>query len=161
MQQGRKSNQLKIFYIGAGYGLFATETIEPCTTLLSIPSKALLNSLTLAPHYPASRPKLSCNQFVSLHLMLHRPPNNNSQSDDLLYGPFISVLPREFDSHPLTWLWKEHGQSQRAVLETQLLDVLPGHIVTKLNKMYGLFTSDWKRIKDYLVCRSMPNTHFP
>jgi len=93
--------------------------------------------------------------------MLHRPPNNNSQSDDPLYGPFISVLPREFDSHPLTWLWKEHGQSQRAVLETQLLDALPEHIVTKLNKMYGLFTNDWKRIKDYLVCRSMRNTHFP
>lgn len=119
-----------------------------------------MNSLTLVPHYPVSRSKLSCTQYISLHLMLHRPSNDHSHSTDPLYSPFISVLPREFDSHPLSWLWKEHRQSCTAVIETQLLNALPEHIITKLNRMYGLFTSDWIRIKDYLVCALMSNTLF-
>jgi hypothetical protein len=138
---------------GAGYGLFATGTIQPSTPLFSIPATALMNYRTLEPHYPPSRPRLSCIQIVSMHLLLHRPADRDSLSEDTLFGPFISVLPREFDFHPLTWLWKEnvHGPGS---IETQLLDALPRSVMEKLNKMYGLFESDWKRIQDYLVCFS-------
>jgi len=141
---------------GAGYGLFATRTIEPSIPLFSIPAKALLNALTLELHYPPSQQRLSCTQIVSLHLLLHRPLNNQADSDDPLFGPYISVLPREFDSHPLTWLWKEDNYGSAAVLlEIQLLDALPTSILAKLNKMFGLFKGDWFRIQGYLVCSSL------
>ena len=114
---------------------------------------ALMNHLTLEPHYPTTWPKLSGAQIVSMHLLLHRPTDADSLSQDSLFGPFISVLPREMDSHPLTWLWKEnmHGLGS---IETQLLDALPRTIMEHLNKMFGLFQSDWKRIQQYLVCYS-------
>ena len=141
---------------GAGYGLFATRTIEPSTPLFSIPAKALMNTLTLGPHYPPSNPTLSCTQIVSLHLLLHRPLDNQSDFSDPLFGPYISVLPREFDPHPLTWLWKEDNYGSAAVpLETQLLNALPPSILAKLNKIFGLFKGDWIRIQDYLVCSSV------
>jgi len=141
------------FCSGAGYGLFATGSIEPSTPLFSIPAAALLNSLTLAPHYPAARPKLSCTQIVSLHLLLHRPLDNIS--NDPLFGPYISVLPRDFESHPLTWLWKEDQRGRGTTIESRLLDVISPRILTKLNKMFGLFKSDWDSILGYLVCGSL------
>ncbi|KAF8959069.1 hypothetical protein BDZ97DRAFT_1839701 [Flammula alnicola] len=136
---------------GAGYGLLALRSIEPSTPLFSIPAKALLNSLTLEPHYPPTRPKLTCTQFVSLHLLLHRPMKGHASSDPL-FGPYISVLPRDFDSHPLTWLWKkEHiNCGTTSTLEAQLVDALPSRILVKLDKIANLFEVDFKRIQAYL-----------
>jgi hypothetical protein len=93
-----------------------------------------------------------------MHLLLHRP-YANLLSGDTLYGPYISVLPREMDWHPLTWLWREnvHGPG---LIETQLLDALPRSITEKLNKMFGLFEIDWKRVQDYLVCSSIRDIIF-
>lgn len=120
-----------------------------------------MNTLTLGPHYPPSQPTLSCTQIISLHLLLHRPLDNQPDSGDPLFGPYISVLPREFDSHPLTWLWKEDNCGSAAVpQETQLLNALPASILGKLNKMFGLFKGDWTRIQDYLVCSSVWNEFF-
>lgn len=94
-----------------------------------------------------------------MHLLLHRPSRANSLSEDALFGPFISVLPQEVDWHPLTWLWKENAHGPGSI-ETQLLDALPTSIMEKLNKMFGSFETDWKRIQDYLVCFSMRNAFF-
>ncbi|KJA18621.1 hypothetical protein HYPSUDRAFT_169164 [Hypholoma sublateritium FD-334 SS-4] len=133
---------------GAGYGLFAIRPIAASTPLFAIPPKALLNSLTLAPHYPPCKPKLTCTQIVTLHLLLHRPVNGRPSSDPL-FGPYISVLPTDFDSHPLTWLWKkEHGSSISP--EAQLIEVLPPRILEKLDKMANLFEVDWNVVKAYL-----------
>lgn len=88
-----------------------------------------------------------------MHLLLHRPVNSNSSSTDSIFGPFISVLPQDMDSHPLTWLWKENLDTSRPI-ETRLLDALPRSIMENLNKMFGKFEMDWKRIQDYLVCFS-------
>ena len=150
----------ELFTTGAGYGLFATRTIKPSTPLFTIPATALMNYLTLEPHYPVSRPTLSCTQIVTMHLLLHRPSEANSLSGDTLFGPFISVLPREMDCHPLTWLWKENVH-RPGLIETQLLDALPRSIMEKLNKMFGSFEIDWKRIQDYLVCFLMTDITFP
>ncbi|KAF9532962.1 hypothetical protein CPB83DRAFT_846676 [Crepidotus variabilis] len=109
-----------------------------------------MNSLTLAPYYPATKPTLSCTQIVSLHLLLHRPPEGRSTCDDPIFGPFISVLPAEFDWHPLTWLWRESKASGEPIIESRLLDSLPPSILSELNRMFGLFQADWSRIFSYL-----------
>ncbi|KDR81593.1 hypothetical protein GALMADRAFT_239640 [Galerina marginata CBS 339.88] len=134
---------------GAGYGLFALQSIEPSKPLFSIPAKALLNSLTLAPHYPPTKPRLTCTQFVSLHLMLHRPSDGH-KSFDPLFGPYISVLPRRFDFHPLTWLWKRRRNHETSTLENRLMQALPPRILAKLHKISNLFDKDWERVQKYL-----------
>ena len=137
-------------FAGAGYGLFAKTSIEPSSVLFTIPSSALLNSLTISPHYPQAHPKLTCTQYISLHLYLNRPVSGH-QSRDPLFGPYISVLPENFDSHPLTWLWRQrHGRTD-SNFEIQLLDALPSQIMFKLNRIHGLFNKDLSRIQDYLV----------
>lgn len=133
---------------GAGYGLFAHHSIEPGTQLFSVPATALLNSLTLAPHYPRAVPKLTCVQAVSLHLLLHRP-KNCSGCPEPLFGPYISVLPQDFDSHPLTWLWKDE-KSHSLALESQLISALPSQVQCKLRKSFIRFETDWKRVQCYL-----------
>ena len=137
-------------FTGAGYGLFAKTLIEPSSVLFTIPSSALLNSLTLSPHYPQTHPKLTCTQYISLHLYLHRPVSGH-QSRDPLFGPYISVLPAKFDSHPLTWLWRQKQGRTDSNFEIQLLDALPSQIMLKLNRILGLFNKDLSRIQDYLV----------
>lgn len=118
--------------------------------MFTIPSSALLNTLTLAPHYPQTHPKLTCTQYISLHLYLHRPVSGH-QSLDPLFGPYISVLPDNFDFHPLTWLWRQqHGRTE-SDLEIQLLDALPPQIMLKLNRVFALFKKDLSRIQQYLV----------
>jgi len=134
---------------GAGYGLFAEKSIEPSSVLFTIPSSALLNSLTLSPHYPQTHPKLTCTQYISLHLYLHRPVSGH-QSLDPLFGPYISLLPTQFDSHPITWLWRQqHGRTDSNT-EIQLLDALPLQIMLKLNRILDLFKKDLTRVQDYL-----------
>ena len=135
---------------GAGYGLFAKNLIEPSSRLFTIPSSALLNSLTLSPHYPQTHPKLTCTQYISLHLFLHRPVSGYP-SPDPLFGPYISVLPKNFDSHPLTWLWRQQCGRTESNIEIQLLDALPSQIMLKLNRVLDLFKKDLTRIQDYLV----------
>lgn len=147
-------DQLKIVFgttTGAGYGLFAIRPIAASTPLFTIPPKALLNSLTLSPHYPPSKPRLTCTQIVTLHLLLHRPKNGQPSSDPL-FGPYISVLPEKFDSHPLTWLWQKEHDISVSSPEAQLIDALPPRILGKLDKIANLFEVDWNVVKAYLVC---------
>ncbi|KAF8798009.1 SET domain-containing protein [Phlegmacium glaucopus] len=134
---------------GSGNGLFAKKMIDPSSPLFTIPSSALLNTLTLSPHYPQTHPKLTCTQYISLHLFLHRPVSGN-QSRDPLFGPYISVLPKNFDSHPLTWLWRQQHGRAGSSFEFQLLDALPSQVMLKLNRILGLFKNDLTRIQDYL-----------
>ncbi|CAA7271715.1 unnamed protein product [Cyclocybe aegerita] len=149
--QGMQTDKIRVVARtapGAGYGLFALENLGPSTPLFTVPAHTLLNHLTLSPHYPAARPKLSCTQLVSLHLSLHRPLGE--VSDDPLFGPYISVLPRDFDWHPFTWLWKTKTQRHDAPLETRLCESLPPRIVEKLDRTCALFKKDWRVIQKYL-----------
>jgi hypothetical protein len=135
--------------------LFAHDSIGPATQLFSVPATALLNSLTLAPHYPPADPKLTCTQAISLHLLLHRPKTRAGCAEPL-FGPYISVLPQDFDSHPLTWLWKKENKSCKLefnpfAVEFQLISALPSRVHAKLKNILIRFETDWKRIQFYMV----------
>jgi hypothetical protein len=132
--------------LGAGYGLYATRSIPSDTPLFTIPASALPNVLTLGSHYPGSDHALTAVQLISLHLALHQ------SSSDPIFGPYISVLPRDFVFHPLTWLRKRnHGVLSRDC-EERLLDALPLSVMKKLKDASAKFETDWKRVEDYLVC---------
>lgn len=145
--------------LGAGYGLYATRPIWPSTPLFTIPASALPNILTLGPYYPGSDHALTAVQLISLHLALHQ------SSPDPIFGPYISVLPRDFAFHPLTWLRKRNHAVLSRDSEERLLDALPLSVMRKLMDAFAKFETDWKRVSDYLVClhhsttRVLGNTH--
>jgi hypothetical protein len=63
-----------------------------------------MNIKTLSPLYRpgAGKKALTAIQMVCLHLALHRPKEGHPSTCSR-FGPYISVLPTEFDGHPLTW----------------------------------------------------------
>lgn len=93
---------------------------------------------------------LTATQLVSLHLSLFRP-EKGAESPDPLFGPYISILPRQFDSHPLTWLVTRQRTSC-SPHEEFLLKTLPPSATEALNKLASRFYADWNTICDYLVC---------
>ena len=118
-------------------------------TLFVIPPSALVNAKTLAPIYPGAK-HLSAHQLISLHLYLHRPPDDTKESTDNLFGPFISILPREFDSHPLTWfIHKNLGDENE--LESMFLALLPRSTRSVLNVISERYERDSNAVKKYLV----------
>ncbi|KAJ7709925.1 hypothetical protein B0H17DRAFT_244694 [Mycena rosella] len=119
----------------AGIGLFAVASIPASTPLFTIPARALLNSRSLAAHYP---PALNAVQLIALHLCLYRPLHP-SPSLDPLFGPYISTLPREFDSHPLTSHVKAADPSQ-----------LPPSVVNALARLHARYLHDWNTVRGYL-----------
>lgn len=141
---------------GVGYGLYATRPTHPSTPLFTIPASALLNLLTLSPHYPRSNPALSAVQLISLHLALHRPKAGEDSSDPL-FGPYISILPRNFAFHPLTWLRKRAHKLSSCVHDDLLLDLLPMSVMQDLSKVSDRFEADWKRASCYLPIQDYMN----
>jgi hypothetical protein len=130
----------------AGLGMFARSSSEPQTPLFTIPASALINIKTLSPHYPR-KPSLNATQLISLHLAIHRP-KNNQESSDHLFGPYISIMPRDFDFHPLTWLiLRETGQ-----VAPPSLDHLPPRVLEAVRLLAERFKKDWKSVRVYLVC---------
>ncbi|KAF8212255.1 hypothetical protein K438DRAFT_1806241 [Mycena galopus ATCC 62051] len=119
----------------AGRGLFARAAIPPSTVLFTIPAAGLVTCRSLGPHYPVG---LDAVQLISLHLCLYRP-FNSSYSPDPLFGPYISTLPREFDSHPLTC----HVQ------QTDLK--LPPSVAKALTHLHDArYLRDWRTVRGYL-----------
>ncbi|KAI9064369.1 SET domain-containing protein [Trametes sanguinea] len=130
---------------GAGRGLFAARDIPPSATLFEVPSSALMNVETLLPLYPQIKEgRLSSHQLVSLHLLLHRP-SRGDDSMDSHFGPYISTLPRDFSSHPLTWLINhKHGNDDPWT--GYLLKNLPPSTRMTLHKSYETFQKDWEAV---------------
>jgi hypothetical protein len=130
----------------AGLGMFARLPSEPQASLFTIPASALMNIRTLSPHYPR-KPSLNATQLTSLHLAIHRP-KNNQESSDHLFGPYISIMPRDFNLHPLTWLiLRETGQ-----VAPPGLDHLPPRVLEAVRLLAERFKKDWKSVRVYLVC---------
>jgi len=123
---------------------------QPLGSLFAVPSSALVNAKTLAPLHPGGK-RLSAHQLISLHLYSHRPLDENTkESTDNPFGPFISILPREFDSHPLTWLvHKNMGDNNE--LESTLLASLPRSTRSVLNALEERFERDSDAVSKYLV----------
>jgi hypothetical protein len=133
---------------GAGYGLFATSKLQPSSTLFTIPASALINHKTLRATYPvkSTANPLTAFQIISLHLWLHRPVGK-SESMDSLFGPYISVLPRDFSSHPLTWQ-VEHELGLEPETKA-FLDALPASVSRLLIHAAILFFKDWRAVFQY------------
>lgn len=116
----------------------------------------MINTRTLATHYPVTS-SLTATQLISLHLLLHRP-TGDGESLDPIFGPYISVLPRNFESHPVTWsVRREVGENG---VDTGLLDNLPPSANAALQRISQKFWDDWKAVYGYLVPTKMLNRKF-
>lgn len=116
--------------------------------MFKIPPTALINVVTLASRYPSSD-SLTPTQLISLHLFLTTPEGEQDSTGDA-FGPFISILPREFDSHPLTWV-----VSKKLVKESigsAMLDLLPPSITGLIFDLERRFWEDWHSVLNYMVC---------
>jgi len=145
--------------IGAGIGLFAIVDIPRQTPLLTLPNRAKMNVKTLG-HYPFSN-RLTASQLISLHLLLHKPAPG-CESDDPHFGPYISILPRDFGGHPLTWIiHRALGAGSRE--QHSLLRLLPPTVLSDLLLLEGRFWKDWDVVRQYLVgpARALFNYHRP
>lgn len=130
---------------------FSQASMEP---ILSIPAESLLNSRTLRPIYPSiplegfantNSPSLVINgtQLLSIHLALNRPVGEDSSSRDPRFGPYIDTCPRDFDSHPLTWLVRQR-EGTALSYEEELLRWLPPSSYNGLNEVAKRFWDDWR-----------------
>lgn len=136
---------------GAGYGLFALEPCSPSSTLFTIPSTAMINLKTLTSIYGLSttNPPLTATQIISLHLLLHRPTEEGTTCDPT-FGPYISTMPHEFDTHPVTWAVRNHLHRANTA-EMTLLSSLPPIVSSALEKQVRTFMTDWKAVVEYIV----------
>ncbi|KAF8478694.1 hypothetical protein DFH94DRAFT_633087 [Russula ochroleuca] len=131
---------------GARLGLFAIVDIPPRTPILTLPSKAKINMATLG-HYPYSK-RLTATQLISLHLLLYKPAPG-CESDDPHFAPYISILPRDFGDHPLTWaVHRTLGAGSRE--EHSLLRLLPPSVLSDLLLLERRFWKDWEAVLLYL-----------
>jgi hypothetical protein len=106
-----------------------------------------MNARTLG-HYPHST-RLTATQIISLHLLLYRP-TPDCESDDPHFGPYISILPREFDNHPLTWIVHQ-TMGTGSHKEHRLLDLLPPSVLADLLLLEKRFWKDWEAVRRYMV----------
>jgi len=104
----------------------------------------MINVDTLAPHYP-SPSLLTATQLISLHLHLHRPLRDGDSLDPF-FGPYISVLPRDFESHPVTWLVEGRWDG----VGTELLESLPPSAMLALRLVCRKFWDDWAVVRHYM-----------
>lgn len=114
----------------------------------------MMNIHTLVGLYPKARPKLTATQIMSLHLLLHRPSPKNGRSKDSVFGPYISILPSDFEAHPLTWLIRPRDpDAEHEILEIghDLLEHIPKGVLGSLEAVAVRFREDWERVSQYLV----------
>ncbi|EAU88556.2 hypothetical protein CC1G_04262 [Coprinopsis cinerea okayama7 len=69
------------------------------------------------------------------------------RSLDPLFGPYIAVLPDNFDAHPLTWLLKSRLGSDLPEIsaERALLSILPRFVARELERIATTFFADWRQ----------------
>ncbi|KAI0362021.1 SET domain-containing protein [Trametes cingulata] len=137
---------------GAGRGLFATKDIPPSSTLFKIPGAALMNVSTVLPLYPQIKQgRLSGIQLVSLHLLLHKPSGDDDSLDGV-FGPYISTLPRDFSSHPLTWLVNRRlGKEDHC--GSYFLDRVPPSTQRSVTAICDRFWKDWEAVAKIMSSR--------
>ena len=111
----------------------------------------MINIKTLSPMYPAPKngAAMSAIQMICLHLLLHRPAGEDASLDPT-FGPFISTMPREFDSHPLTWLIRAQMNSGDTFWRS-LCELLPPSVFSSLENAATRLWADWHAVCDYAV----------
>lgn len=125
--------------------------LQPSSTLFTIPSTAMMNIKTLSKLYglSLSNAPLTATQIIALHLLLHRPTEGGI-SHDPSFGPYISTMPKDFDTHPVTWAVRERLNCASS-LERVLLLSSPPTVSSALKNLVNKFMADWKIICEYLV----------
>lgn len=114
-----------------------------------------MNVMTLKPFYPLKTVKtLTAIQLISMHLFIWRP-DGDGHSQDPLFGPYISTLPRDFSSHPLTWIVCCKHPRQGCTGEDVLLQSLPPGISSALECLYSRFLNDWYKVRSFMVWLSV------
>ena len=115
-----------------------------------------MNAATVLPLYPQIKEgQLSGTQLVSLHLILHKP-SGDADSLDPIFGPYITTLPRDFSSHPLTWLVNRQRKKEDA-WSRYLLDHVPPSAWQAISKLEKRFWKDWDAVAGFMV-RSLGRT---
>jgi hypothetical protein len=110
----------------------------------------MVNLKTLSPFYPPiGSSALTATQMVSLHLSLHRP-RDDGVSHDPTFGPYISTMPHDFESHPINWAVRDYLGLANAAEKTSLAS-LPPAISSALRQQVQKFMADWKAVCKYLV----------
>ncbi|KAL8291924.1 hypothetical protein RQP46_002182 [Phenoliferia psychrophenolica] len=177
METGSRSaiHSIRIVDTKAGRGLVASGTVPANTPLITIPTRALLNTTTLRPFYPTSFLRsLTATQSVSLHLALQAsrhafgPPKSPSPRDH--FQPFLRSLPAEFPTIPLVWslrsqleselrtafeipeedpyvMAEETSPAQRARFK-KLLSLMPESVSVRAKDVERRFKDDWLRVRD-------------
>ena len=162
----------------AGRGLVADGPVSPNSPLITIPTRALLNTTTLRPHYPDSLLRaLNSTQFISLHLALqtsrhaHGPPKTPTPRD--FFQPFLRSLPLDFPTVPLMWAFRsktvdelrseyDFPKSDTSLAEAEttpdsrlrfqkLLDLMPSSVQVRALDVEKRFKADWLRVREVWV----------
>ena len=95
--------------------------------------------------------QLNGTQLICLHLCLHRPgQTRKDELADPLFAPYISMLPQNFDSHPLTWSVKRQTGAANPH-ELKLLDLLPPSSAAEIAGVSDRFWSDWAVVSNFLA----------
>lgn len=111
-----------------------------------------MNKTTLKRLYPSNvrvDKALTAVQLISMYLFIWRP-RADEDSADPFFGPYISTLPRDFDSHPLTWLVLSKLNKAND-LRISLLDSLPPSVLATLHRLHTRFWDDWYQVQTFLV----------
>lgn len=111
-----------------------------------------MNKMTLKQLYPHNirvDKALTAVQLISMHLFIWRPKHEEDSADPF-FGPYISILPRDFSSHPLTWLVLAK-LSKADDLRVSLLDSLPPSVLAALHRLHTRFWDDWCKVRSFLV----------
>ncbi|KAF8559561.1 SET domain-containing protein [Imleria badia] len=135
----------------AGNGLFARSVCMPGSLLFLVPPKALMNKMTVKRLYPPNLrvdKTLTAVQLISMHLFVWRPKFDEDSADPF-FGPYISILPRDFSSHPLTWLVLSK-LNKADDLRMSLLDGLPPSVLAALHRLHTRFWDDWCKVRSFL-----------
>ncbi len=111
-----------------------------------------MNTRTLSSTYPPSADgvSLSAIQLISLHLLLHRP-TEDCESLDAMFGPYISTLPRDFDSHPLNWLIQSQISAPSRAVYGVMLECIPPSVLAAIIRLSSRFWEDWRAVVAYIV----------
>lgn len=112
-----------------------------------------MNKMTLRRLYPPNTrvvKALTAVQLISMHLFIWRP-QADEDSGDPFFGPYISILPRNFDSHPLTWFVLAEKLNKADDLQISLLNSLPPSVLVALRRLHTRFWDDWRKVQTFLV----------
>ena len=96
-----------------------------------------MNYKTLQPIY--DRASLTAVQLISMHLALHR------DKPDPTFGPYLTVLPRDFAFHPLFWIVESNASN------TKLVSLLPASVLKALYVLHRRFIGDLAAVVRYMV----------